>query len=162
MKRGQKKRNLSDHVNALIDRSVIEGSERVLLPKAVSEVGNVSRQQVYRIWNIAKKNAESCGINSATPQKKGKCGRKAIYDDEGIAAAVKNVPLNKRGTMRSLANEIGVSTNVIQRKKAEGVILSHSSAIKPHLREDNKYAGYLCAMNRARARRSSAGIRWFL
>ena len=158
MKKGQKKRNISEDetrwvINALLDRSTLEGSERVLAQGAVSEVASlapVGERQIRRIWKKACDNANETGIYRATPQKKGNCGRKQVYHDAAIAAAVKEVPLTKRGTQRSLAKELGVSAWTVNKKKKEGIILSHSNSIRPHLRDDNKFLRFLYAANRVR------------
>jgi len=160
MREGQKKRNLSIDeckwvVNALLEKSTNEAGSRVLKKGAISAAAGivgVTEKSIRRIWKKAVDNFNNTGIYSATPQKVGRVGRKPVYENEAFREAVKNVSVTKRGTMRSLANELGVSTNVVFQKKHEGVLLSHSNAIKPHLRDDNKWMRLQYAINRVRER----------
>jgi len=110
----------------------------------------VTARTIERIWKQAKQNHIDNGIYSATPQKEGKCGVKPIYPSPAIAEAVKTMPMNKRGTMRALANQLGVSTWVVQDKKKKGVLFPHTNSIKPHLTEHNLFTRYSYALNRVR------------
>jgi len=63
---------------------------------------------------------------------------------------MEQVPTEKRGTMRSVANELGVSAATICRKVPEGVFRSHSNPLTPFLNEQNKVSRFLYALERVR------------
>jgi hypothetical protein len=107
-----------------------------------------STRQVFRIWEAAKKKRATTGVWSATPQKKGRCGRKRVYDDEAMDMAIKAIPVNDRGTMRSMSKQLGVLLGTVHRFKVMGLIISHTSAIKPFLTEENKYIRLYYALDR--------------
>jgi hypothetical protein len=52
--------------------------------------------------------------------------------------AIRNVPLKKRRTVRSLAKQIGVSKSTVQNAIKSGDIKRHSNPIKPALTNENK------------------------
>jgi hypothetical protein len=138
-------------VHELIGSSVWVDGERKLPPeqkRAAAQKFSLSVRQVERVWRTAQDKHAATGVWSATPQKKGKCGRKRIYDDDVMVEAVKAAPLDDRGTMRGLGNAIGVSAATICRRKKAGIILSHTNAIKPHLTEQNKLMRLLYALDR--------------
>jgi hypothetical protein len=51
---------------------------------------------------------------------------------------VADIPLNRRGTIRSLANALGVKKTTLHRWFKEGLLRRHSSALRPYLKEANK------------------------
>ena len=70
-------------------------------------------------------------------KKKGRCGRKPIDVD---LQNIRNIPLNKRSTIRSLAWQLGVNLTTLFRRFQLKQIKRISSRLKPLLRESNKMA----------------------
>jgi DNA-binding transcriptional MerR regulator len=96
---------------------------------------NVQLRTVQRIWQRAKK-CKAQGIPVDVKSLKSKnCGRKKIQVD---LTRVADIPLNRRGTIRSLANALGVKKSTLHRWFKEGLLRRHSSAIRPYLKEANK------------------------
>ena len=60
-----------------------------------------------------------------------------------IASALEELPLTKRRTLRDAAANLGVSTTTIKKMIQSSVARVHSSAVRPNLTEENKYARYL-------------------
>lgn len=65
------------------------------------------------------------------------CGRKKIQVD---LTRVVNIPLNRRGTIRSLANALNVNKSSLHRLFKEGLLRQHSNSLRPYLKEENKLA----------------------
>ena len=63
------------------------------------------------------------------------CGRKKIQVD---LSTVPDIPLNRRGTIRSLANALGVNKSSLHRSFKQGLLQRHSNSLKPYLKEANK------------------------
>lgn len=100
---------------------------------------HVSRLTVSRIWHIAQAQYREGKIYvDVSPKKKEKCGRKR-KDYSNNLAEIKNIPLNRRGTFRSLSFAIDIpkSTlfNIFKRGKCFKRI---SSTVKPTLTDRNK------------------------
>ena len=66
------------------------------------------------------------------------CGRKRTYDEDEIAAAIVDIPLKHRCTLRSTANALGVSHETIRSLLHDGVLRSHTATLKPSLTDKNK------------------------
>ena len=111
------KKNLStEQINALItdllDRSSVFNEERRLARGAVQECSKkfeITPSQVYRIWRTAQQSRKKNGRYHLSPRKKGRSGRKVIYDCAEIEEAVESVEPEKRGTIRGLADSLGLS-----------------------------------------------------
>jgi len=152
------KKNLTEQevkqvVSALIDRSILVEDERKLDGRAIPDVAGrfgVTERTIQRIWKRAKENRETMGAYTASPQKKANSGRKPIYDDEELMLSLEAVAGEKRGTMRSVANELGISASTICRKVPEGIFRAHSSPLTPYLTEANKVGRFLYALERVR------------
>jgi hypothetical protein len=89
---------------------------------------SVSIYVIYRIWKQIRE------TNDASHKRTKNCGRKRIEID---IESVRQVPLSKRDTYRSLAHALGVNKNILLNYKKEGVLRRHTSALKPYLKEDN-------------------------
>lgn len=109
--------------------------------KDVADLFAVSRQAVYRIWTKAQNDFRTGKVCAdVSSPKKGRSGRKR-KDYAVEIASIRNVPFNKRGTLRSLACSIGVPRSTLHRKlKNEKEIRRISSSIRPFLTEENKLA----------------------
>ena len=71
-------------------------------------------------------------------------GRRSKYDIPEISAAVENVELSKRQTIRDVAEQIHVPKSSVHRiMKKTGFLKPHTSAVKPTLTDDNKDARLL-------------------
>ena len=135
------KKNLTtDQVNAavamLLDESSIVNGERRLAPGALQKVQTefkIHKRQVSRIWARARKNREAKGTYVLSPSKKGKSGRPLLYDREEIAEALEKIDVEKRGTVRDIADGLGLSRHTAHSIIGEGHIKAHSASIKPIL-----------------------------
>jgi hypothetical protein len=148
-------------VHDLISRSVVVSDEHKLpagTKSAVAQKFSCSVRQVERIWSIAQQKHAVTGVWSATPQRKGRCGRKRVYEDDSLMEGVKAVPANDRGMMRAVAKVVGISAATVCRKKKEGIILAHTNSIKPLLTEQNKLTRLLYALDRVQLIPTGAGL----
>ena len=153
------KKNLStEQINALItdllDRSSVFNEERRLARGAVQECSKkfeITPSQVYRIWRTAQQSRKKNGRYHLSPRKKGRSGRKVIYDCAEVNKAVESVEPEKRGTIRGLADSLGLSYTTTWRLiKEQKAILTHTSSIKPLLTEHHKLVPLLYAVDRIR------------
>lgn len=98
---------------------------------------NVHIRTVQRVWQRAKRCwAQGIPIN-VNGLKSKNCGRKKI---EVHLSTVPAIPLNRRGTIRSLACALGVNKSTLHRSFKEGLLRRHSNSLKPYLNEANKMA----------------------
>ena len=67
----------------------------------------------------------------------GNSGRKRKHLDIDLDDKIKEVPLNKRGTIRSLSRQIGISRGTVHHYFKEGKGKVHLSTVKPFLTEAN-------------------------
>jgi hypothetical protein len=101
---------------------------------AINEVANkfeVSRLTISRIWQMAKKQYEEGKISADVSSKKVNCGRKRKDYSENLKR-IKHIPINRRGTIRSLSCAIDVPKSTVFRRFKEGKHLKWiSSTVKP-------------------------------
>ena len=75
-------------------------------------------------------------------------GRSKLYNRKEVRKDIRNVPLKKRRTFRSLSVAIGVPPSTLHRMtKEEGLLKKHSSALKPTLTEENKVSRVLACID---------------
>jgi hypothetical protein len=55
-------------------------------------------------------------------------------------STVADIPLNRRGTIRSFAYALGINKTSLHRLFQEGLLRRHSNALRPYLKEENKRA----------------------
>ena len=96
----------------------------------------VNRRTVDSLWKRVKESmddARPAGIDLSCQN--GISGRKRKH--VGLDEKIMDVPLNKRGTIRSLASQIGVPKTTVHRyfKKGKGKV--HTSTVKPFLTQAN-------------------------
>ena len=96
---------------------------------------NVQLRTVQRIWQRAKRCKAQGILVDVKSLKLKNCHRKKIEVD---LSRVADIPLNRRGTIRSLANALGVKKTTLHRWFKEGLLRQHSSALRPYLKEANK------------------------
>lgn len=117
----------------LLEKSV-DGKLKNRATQVVASQFSVSRRTVQRIWKQGKNQS----INADVSHKKiGNCGRKKIQVD---LTRIRDIPLNQRTTIKSLACALNMSTTTLFRNVKSGSIRKHSNAIKPSLKEENKRA----------------------
>jgi len=127
-------RQRQDIYEELLQRSKKGKLKRTDTPHVAAKF-NVQLRTVQRIWQRAKK-CKAQGIPVDVKSLKPKnCGRKKIEADQSRVA---DIPLNRRGTIRSLANALGLNKTSLHRWFIEGLIRQYSSAIRPYLKEANK------------------------
>lgn len=119
--------------NALMERTTA-GKKKNDTTREVSNLFGVSISTVQRIWNRAKETANDGDIN-VSHRRSGNCGRKQISLD---LSKVRDTPLHKRTTLRSLSASLGMSKTTLHRRVKKGDIRRHTNAIKPGLTEENK------------------------
>jgi len=132
-------RNLTDRQRQDIYEDLLQISNHGKLKRThtthVATKHNVHLRTVQRIWQRAQ-NCKAQGIpvdvKSRIPKN---CHRKKIQVD---LSRVADIPLNRRGTIRSLAHALGVHKTTLHRWFTEGLLRRHSSALRPYLKEANK------------------------
>ena len=153
-----KRKELSDNerqelIGDLLDRSYMQDGERKLARGAVPDSANkfqMSRQQVYRIWNEALAERAKSG-QYVVVSKKSQCGRRQIYNRDEILAEVEAIPMEKRGTNLDLAKELGISKSLAWKLiRREKILAPHSCAVKPLLSEHDKVMRMLYCANRVK------------
>ena len=152
----KKKPNLTtEQVNAIIgelldDSHVVDG-ERSLASGARKKIQTkfgISTRQVSRLWSRAIEKIASTGTYSLSPAKKSKVGRPLYYDRDVIQDEIDKLEYEKRGSIRDLADGLGVSRHTVATMKKEGVIKPHSTAIKPMLNDEQMFSRVLYAVER--------------
>jgi DNA invertase Pin-like site-specific DNA recombinase len=96
---------------------------------------NVRIQTIQRVWKREKKywaQGIPVNVNGLKPKN---YGRKKIQVD---LSTVPDIPLNRRGTIRSLAHALGVNKSTLHRLFKQGLLRRHSNSLKPYLKEANK------------------------
>ncbi|XP_074313896.1 uncharacterized protein LOC141649095 [Silene latifolia] len=116
--------------NALLERSD-RGKLRRNTTTEVSNLLSVPLRTVQRIWKLGK----STG-GDVKHKKKKNCGRRKVQVD---LSRIMDIELNKRTTLRSLAEALGIGHTVLFRHFKEGLIRRHSNTIKPYLKDEHKW-----------------------
>lgn len=99
---------------------------------------DVSRLTVTRIWNRAKEQYREGHISADVASRKRNCGRKRKNYLANLEK-IKEIPLNRRGTIRSLSFAINIPKSTVFRIFKEGRHLRRiSSIVRPLLTEGNK------------------------
>ncbi|KAL6525190.1 hypothetical protein OROMI_030783 [Orobanche minor] len=135
----KKMRILTDAERWAIYRALLEKSINGKLDKnttkEVQHMFNIENvRTIQRIWKIHKRTPSGTNVDVSS-RKRRSCGRKRLEVD---LSRVPEIELHKRTTVTSLSNALGVSYSKVYNLFKEGVIRRHSSAIKPHLKEENK------------------------
>ena len=110
---------------------------------AVARDFNVNRKTIKKIWDRALANYHDSHVRAfvSSPQKRTNSGRKQLYDRDEVRAAIKQLPLYQRKTLRSLAAALGISKSTLFRmkeSKLDKVIVPSTIALKPLLTEEHK------------------------
>lgn len=100
--------------------------------KLTAEKFGISSQTISKIWHRGQNNSPS----NVTSKKAGRCGRKK--KDYLIQGEVRNVPFNKRKTIRSLAGFLKIPKSSLHRRIKAGDIRACSSTLKPFLTKQNE------------------------
>ena len=108
---------------------------------AINEISakyNVSRVSISKLWRNASDQLRRGEIVVDSSSMKRNCGRKKKnYDDK--LKDIKNIPLNRRGTLRSLLCASGIPKTTLFRNWKERKLLKRvSSTVKPLLTDRNK------------------------
>ena len=106
-------------------------SKEKVLPRGaislVSKKEDISRSTVRRIW---EKGWQEGSIRSNS-------GRKEKWTDEIVKSLIKEVPLEKRTSLRTLGQASGIPISILCRKKKKGLLSPSRSYPKPCLTESN-------------------------
>lgn len=138
----------NDQRNAILQELLIhakdaDGTDSIMLKRgAIQQTANrfrVSRVSVSKIWAIWKRQRAAGNVSVTTVcHKKKNCGRKR-KDYATNFAAMRDIPLNERGTVRSLSSAIKIpKSTLFERFAKDREIKRVSSAVKPFLTEHNK------------------------
>jgi hypothetical protein len=101
----------------------------------IADLFNVKSYTVRSIWRIVKK-CHTLGLPvDVSSKKKKNCGRKKPEVD---LSQVATIPLDRRSTIRSLAERIGVKRSTLHRWFKKGMLRRHSNTLKPCLKEENR------------------------
>lgn len=135
----RKRKVLTDAERWSVYRALLEKSVNGKLKKnTTNEVQNMFNiknvRTVQRIWKIHKRTPPGTDVDVSS-RKTRNCGRKRIQVD---LSRVQEIGLHQRTTLTSLSDALGVSYSKLYRLFKQGVLRRHSSAIKPHLKEENK------------------------
>ncbi|KAL3624852.1 hypothetical protein CASFOL_031520 [Castilleja foliolosa] len=116
--------------NTLLLKS-INGKLKRGATKMVAAQFSVHIRTVQRIWSRSEKGKH----DDVSGRRSGNCGRKKIHIDTD---QIREIPLNQRTTLHSLACSLNTSKSTLHRRLKSGCIRRHSNAIKPFLKEENK------------------------
>ncbi|KAL6535084.1 hypothetical protein OROMI_026458 [Orobanche minor] len=95
----------------------------------------VNRSTIHRIWADARIQLAKGNVVNVENKKKGRCGRKAKGFDLELLQAI---PIEKRTTIRALAEALGISHSTVYRLLKSGQLRAHTNSIKPGLRHHHK------------------------
>ncbi|XP_057774928.1 uncharacterized protein LOC130993909 [Salvia miltiorrhiza] len=95
----------------------------------------VCRRTVNRLWTAAKKQQTQGQYIHSSSGKINKSRRKRVEIDLQL---ISTLELSKRSTIRRLASGISCSKSTVGRWISKGLIMAHTSAIKPDLTAPNK------------------------
>jgi len=134
-------KDLTDRERQDIYEALLEVSNNGKLKKNSTSViayrFNISRRTVQRVWQRAME-CRAIGVPVDVRSKKpNNSGRKRVSVE---LSEVARIPLHKRTTIRSLAEELGIKKSTLHRWFREGELRRHSSSLKPFLKEANKIA----------------------
>ncbi|KAL7116842.1 hypothetical protein ACP275_03G031400 [Erythranthe tilingii] len=102
--------------------------------RKVASQFSVSMRTIQRIW----KQTEYGHAHANLYHRKTKnCGRKRVQIP---FERIREIPLHRRTTIRSLACSLGTKKSTLFRRFKSGEIRRHSNAIKPFLKEENRKA----------------------
>lgn len=89
------------------------------------------------------------GRYSASPQKKGKSRRKPIHNRDKLQEALEELPAEKRGAIRNVADGLGISkTHAGRLLKNDDDFVAHTNSIKPSLEDADEAKRLLHATGR--------------
>uniref|UniRef100_A0A0A9E0Q7 DUF7769 domain-containing protein n=1 Tax=Arundo donax TaxID=35708 RepID=A0A0A9E0Q7_ARUDO len=133
------RKNLTNHKRQLIYEALLQRSRNDTLNRntttIVAGLFNLNIKQVQAVWKKVK-DCIAAGLPIDVTSKRGKkCGRKNVLIDLSRVAAI---PLDKRTTIRSLAEELHAKKTTLHRLFKEGKLCRHLNSLKPYLRDDNK------------------------
>lgn len=109
------------------------------LTKVARDHGTSSRT-IQRIWLRGIKSMNSRGVTPGDVQsrRKGKVGPKTKYTPTKIQEKIGQLTLSRRTTLRRMEQFSGIPRSTLQRAKANGHLIRHSSTVKPRLSSRNK------------------------
>ncbi|XP_048502969.1 uncharacterized protein LOC125498744 [Beta vulgaris subsp. vulgaris] len=135
---GNKKNLTNDQRKFLVDRLLMMSTDGVLpkgAMKTMCEEYNVTRVTLWRLWSTVKSQLQQGLIVDVNNKKKGRAGRKP---KEWDLEKIKAIPIEKRTTIRALANALEIGISVVYRLMKSGKLRAHTSSIKPSLSDKHK------------------------
>ena len=136
-------KNLSNNQRNAIYDHLLEKTVNGKLPRgsmtSASTIFNVSRSTIYRIWKRGKSSRVSSTSNANVDSRiKANSGRRVKRTPSGLKNTIRELPLNKRRTIRLMAEASGIPRSTLHRAKKSGWIRRHTNSIKPKLTTENK------------------------
>lgn len=139
------KKNMSNDQRRLVYEFLLQRyQDSKLKVGAISEAAvkfSVATKTISRIWHRGQtSNSSSPGHiipTDVSSRKKGRVGRKKLEFD---LSRVQKVPLRRRMNIRSLACALNMPKSTLYDRIKEGLIRSHTNAVKPYHTDKNKTA----------------------
>ena len=110
---------------------------------------DIAPRTVSRIWNRYLQTVDSNGWGGDVSRRNKNSGRKQI--DTRILDNLSTIPLEQRVNLRSLSQATGISLSTLHRRKIQGDVRVHTSAILPHLSEKQKHGRIEWVLSHIRA-----------
>jgi hypothetical protein len=136
-----KRKQLTEEQRQAILQALLQSSEnRILRRGAINDIAalfNVTRLTVSALWKRGIASLQSGGSVMDVSSRKRNYGWK-WNDVVDQLKAINNVPLNRRGTVRSAASSLAIPKTSFHRAIKRGNIRPHTNAIKPLLTNINK------------------------
>ena len=103
--------------------------------KATALANNVSQWTDWRLWESAKNAMVNGDVIDVSNKKTERVGReKNVFNMDTLNA----IPIEKRTTIRSIANEMKMRHSQVYRMLKSGDLRSHTNSIKPKLSHEHK------------------------
>ena len=126
-----KKKDVSPEKRREIFHELLSLSKEKVLPRGtisfVSKKHDFSRRTIERIWQKGGQEGN----------KRSNSGRKEKWTDEIVKSLIKEVPLEKRTSLRTLGQASGIPISILCRKRKKGLLSPSRSYPKPCLTESN-------------------------
>ena len=113
--------------------------ENVLVERVAKHFG-VSRQSIHQLWkNFSGTGGDLLSKSLKNVKRKTGSGRPPKYDMDQLIAHVQAIPIRQRMTVRDLAAKLSIpySTLHAMMQQHDAALRSHTSALKPELKEQN-------------------------
>ena len=138
--------------NILVDLTAV-ATDWVLPHGAIVGIADARARHpstISRLWQRALQSRTNSDSNDCNvSHRKFNCGRPLQFNRDELEVTLVLLPLSRRGTLRSMAEGLKVSSGTAHRllHEVDAVVRVHTSAVKPTLTEENAAARYAFAVN---------------